>query len=113
MLSTLYDGKAEDILVLETSKLTIIADYFIICSGRSSIQVKSLSDKLEEAMEAHGITATRKEGYQAGRWIVLDYSDVLVHIFHSEEREFYNLERLWTDGENCRNYSAQRESAKA
>lgn len=101
----LYDHKAYDIIVMETAEKTIIADYFIVCDGRSTIQVKTLSDEVEKAMKnTLGVNILRQEGYSEGRWIVLDYGSVLVHIFHQEEREFYNLERLWLDENNFWKY---------
>ena len=94
----LNDKKAVDVIVLDISHLTVITDYFIIASGRSELQVRALYDEVEEKMEEKGLAPSRKEGYQEGRWVVLDYGDVVVHIFHQEERDFYGLERLWADG---------------
>lgn len=96
----LDDKKALDIKALYVADKTIVAEWFIVCSGRSSVQVKTLCDELEEKAPGLGLEARRKEGYNEGRWIVLDFSNVLVHIFHPEEREYYHLERLWEDGEN-------------
>ena len=103
----LHEKGAEDILIVDIKDKTIIADCFVICSGLSSPQVKALSDHVEETLEKIGVFVRRKEGYGQGRWIVLDYSDILVHIFHKEERQFYNLERLWVDGENTIQYSEE------
>ena len=94
----LDDKKAVDIKALYVADKTIIAEWFIVCSGRSSVQVKTLSDEVEAKAPELGITARRREGYNDGRWIVLDFGDILVHIFHPEEREYYHLERLWEDG---------------
>ena len=91
----LESKKAVNVLVLDISHLTIIADCFVIASGNTERQVKSLCDELEEAMEKQGIKAHRKEGYRSGRWIVLDYGDVVVHLLHRDDRAFYNLEKLW------------------
>ena len=96
----LYSKGGEDILLLHVEDMTIIADYFVICTGRSGVQVKALSDHVEDKLAEDEITVIRKEGYNAGRWVVLDYSDVLVHIMLDEEREFYNIERLWVSGTN-------------
>ena len=96
----LEDKKAQNLLMLDVSHLTIVADCFVIASGRSVVQVKALADELDEKLGAEGIFARRREGYAEGRWIVLDYGAVLVHLFHEEEREFYHLERLWMDGSN-------------
>lgn len=96
----LYMKKAEDVRLLNVSHLTIIADYFILASGRSDVHVKSLCDEVQEYMTGIGKKQLRIEGYREGRWIVVDYGDILVHIFHKQEREFYGLERLWVDGNN-------------
>lgn len=89
--------KAIDVVVLDISHLTIIADYFVIASGNTEIQVRALCDELLKSMSEQGIEARGQEGYRHGRWVVLDYGDVIVHIFHREDRAFYNLERLWAD----------------
>ena len=96
----LYQKKAQNIVALDVSEMTVITDAMVIASGRSAIQVKTLADEVEERMSEAGVEPRRKEGQQDGRWIVLDYSSVIVHIFHPEEREYYNIERLWTDGSN-------------
>lgn len=96
----LYAKKAEDVRILHVSHLTIVADYFILASGRSDVHVKSLCDEIRKFMHETGRIQLRIEGYREGRWIVIDYGDVLVHIFHKREREFYGLERLWVDGNN-------------
>jgi ribosome-associated protein len=96
----LFMKKAEDVKVINVSDLTIIADYFVIASGRSDVHVKSLCDEAQKYMFEAGATQLRLEGYREGRWIVIDYGDILIHIFHKNEREFYGLERLWTDGTN-------------
>ncbi len=91
--------KARDIKALGVSDLTILADYFVICSAPSSTQVKSLADTLEEKMDSLGVPITKMEGKQGFNWLLLDYSDVIVHIFYQETREFYGLEKLWQDAE--------------
>lgn len=96
----LYDKKASDITVLNVSHLTVITDFMIIASGRSALQVKALADDVDDAMAMDGVALRAKEGHAEGRWIVLDYGTVLVHIFHPEERQYYRLERLWDDGQN-------------
>lgn len=93
------DKKGFDIKVLNLIKLTPIADYFIIVSGNSTAQVMAIADEVEEKMVEAGFHPSGKEGYRSGRWILLDYGDIVVHIFHREDREFYNLEKLWADGE--------------
>ena len=94
---TLDKHKAENIRVLGVSAITSIADYFLIASGGSANQVRSLSDYVEEALAKEDKHPLRTEGYTAGDWITLDYGDVMVHIFRRETRDFYDLERLWVD----------------
>ena len=96
----LYDKKALDITVLNVSHMTVITDYMVIASGRSALQVKALADDVDDALAMEGVNRRAKEGNAEGRWIVLDYGTVLVHIFHPEDRQFYHLERLWEDGQN-------------
>lgn len=91
--------KALDIKILNVSGLSPIADYLVICSGNSTVQVKAIADEIEDKMAEDGYSLSHKEGYGSGRWILLDYGSVIVHIFHSEERDFYDLERLWADAE--------------
>lgn len=97
MVEAADDKKAFDIKVLNISELTSIGDYFIILSGNSQRQVMSISDEIEDKMSKMGYEPKNKEGYRAAKWVLLDYGDVIVHIFHKEDREFYNLERLWID----------------
>lgn len=104
MAKVLDARKAEDIVLIDVSKITILADTFIVCSGRAANHIKMLADELDNAMAKEGLKRLRMEGYQEGRWIVLDFGDVIVHIFHREEREFYNIERLWLDGTNSERY---------
>ena len=98
LLGILDDKKALDIIAIDVADKTIIADWFVICSGASVIQVKAICDEVLEKYEEIGLRLKRKEGYTEGRWIVLDFGYVLLHIFYPEEREYYNIERLWTDG---------------
>lgn len=108
LCEVLDNKKALDILAVNVADKTIIADWFIIASGRSTTQVKALCDELEEKAAERGLIARRKEGYQEGRWIVVDFGTILVHLFHPEEREYYNLERLWVDDpQHCINYSRE------
>lgn len=102
---TLSSRKACDIVYIAVEEKTSLCDYFVIAGGRSKTQVKSLAENLEEILEKkHGLTPRRREGVREGRWAVLDYSDVIVHIFGGEERDFYRLERLWEDGANLVRY---------
>lgn len=96
----LQDKRAEELLVLKIGHLSVIADLMVIANGRSMLQVKALADNVEAQLQAQGISPTRREGYAEGKWIVIDYGAVLVHIFHEQEREYYHLERLWMDGSN-------------
>lgn len=93
----LYNKKALDIMAIHVGDKTIIADWFIVCSGRATAQVKALSDELEEKAASLGLQTRRIEGYNEGRWIVMDFGSILVHIFYPDEREYYNIERLWVD----------------
>ncbi len=96
----LYDKKAKDIVVLKVEHLTVLTDYLVIATGRSAIQVKALAEEVDDRLAEEGVALRRKEGQNEGRWIVMDYATVMVHVFHQEERTFYNLERLWDDGHN-------------
>lgn len=89
--------KATDIVAVRVADKTIIADWFVFMSGTSAIHVKSICDEIEDKAAEARLELRRREGYSEGRWIVLDYSNILVHIFHPEEREYYNVERLWMD----------------
>ena len=91
--------KARDILLLKVGDLTILADYFIICSADSTTQVRALADAIEEEFEKIGITPISREGKQGLNWVLLDYGDFIIHIFYQETREFYGLEKLWDDAE--------------
>lgn len=96
----LYDKKARDIIALNVAGLTVICDWMVIASGRNANQVKAMADEVDDRMAQHGLTLRRMEGQNEGRWIVMDYGFILVHLFHQEERAYYNLERLWEDGGN-------------
>ena len=96
----LYDKKAYDIVALDVRELTVITDTMLIASGRNALQVRAMADELEEKMTEAGYEPIRKEGQRDGRWVVLDYGTVLVHIFHTEEREFYRLDKLWENDTN-------------
>ena len=93
----LSDKKAADIIAIDVADKTIIAEWFIICSGRSVPHVKTLCDAVEEKCGELNLEVRRKEGYSDGRWTVLDFAHILVHIFHPDERQYYNMERLWID----------------
>lgn len=94
----LDEKKAKDISTISIKEISILADYFVICSGTSIPHIKSLADEVEDRMEKENIMLLHKEGYNSARWILMDYGSVVIHIFHEEDRDFYNLERLWADG---------------
>ncbi len=87
--------RAEDIEVLDLRELTIIADFFMICTGKSSIQLRAIADRIDERMREEGIRKPRIEGYQEATWILLDYGDVVCHLMAAEQRAFYRLEEFW------------------
>jgi len=91
----LYDKKAQDIVALDVSGLTVITDAMVIASGRNVLQVRALADEVEDRLAEAGVNPLRKDGQRDSRWIVLDYGTVLVHLFHTQEREFYRLDKLW------------------
>ena len=100
-IAEILDKKgALDIQVLEVNHLTTITDYFVIASGRNVQSVRSLSEDLEDKLAEENVLPRRREGMHDSRWIVMDYTNVIVHIFHPEERNYYNIERLWQDGTN-------------
>ncbi|HPU01455.1 MAG: ribosome silencing factor [Firmicutes bacterium] len=90
------EKKAEDLILLEVSKVSIIADYFLIATGRTRAQVHAICDYLMEKFRERRRPLLGLEGYQEGWWVVLDYGDLVIHLFQPEAREFYNLERLWS-----------------
>lgn len=96
----LDNKKGRRITVLEVGELTSISDYFVIASGGSAAQVKAMADEVTEKLHGEGYEPVHIEGYNIATWILIDYSDVVVHIFLEETREFYDIERLWTDAKN-------------
>ena len=100
----LKDHKAEDIVAVDVKEKTDVADYFVVAGGRSMTHTRSLIEHVEEEIEKEGVSPTRSEGVREGRWAVLDYGDVIVHIFNDETRLFYHLETLWDDGKNVTRY---------
>ncbi len=91
------DKKAKDVVILELRDLSIITDYFVICSGESSTQVRSIADNVEEKLRRESIRPSGIEGYNLSQWILMDYGDVIVHVFEEGTRAFYELEKLWLD----------------
>lgn len=96
----LKDKKAKDIRLLDIHEISTLADYFIIATGTSTTQVQAMADELDEKMQKAGFKLYHKEGFRGGRWVLLDFSNLVVHLFHTEEREFYNLERIWVDAKD-------------
>lgn len=88
--------RAERVVVLDLRELTQVTDYFVICTGASRVQIRAITDGVLEALASHKMKGVR-EGAEAGQWVLLDYGDVVVHVFGPEAREFYRLERLWGD----------------
>jgi len=97
IVDTLDDKKALNIVSLDLHNLSFVTDYYIICHGNSDRQVQALSDAVVERVEKAGYQVRGIEGVDTSRWILIDIGDVVVHIFHREDREYYNLERLWSD----------------
>ena len=89
---------AVDISVIDISQVSVVADYFIIAAGNSANQVQAIADDVMEKMGRAGYDLRQVEGYQSARWILLDYHDVVIHVFYQEDRRFYDLERIWRDG---------------
>lgn len=89
------DRKAYDLELLDVSKLTSVADYFLICTGRSDTQVRAIAQRVEESLRALGVQPLAQEGYSRGHWVLMDYGDVVIHIFYQPIRAFYDLEGLW------------------
>ncbi len=105
----LADKRGKDIVALYVREKTDLCDYFIIASGSNAPQLKAMGERVEELVERElGVVPTRTEGVRDGRWGVVDYGDVIVHIFNDETRLFYHLERLWTDGANLQRFDEEK-----
>lgn len=96
MRAAALDKKAEDVVEIDVAGRTIIADKFVIVTGRSKIQTRSIADSIAEKIKEAGLQVSRVEGYADGNWILIDLGNVVVHVFTPEQRTFYNLERLWS-----------------
>jgi len=92
------DKKAEDIVVLDIRKLANFCDYFIICSGTSDRHVKAIADGVQDGLKEAGLSIGKIQGYREGKWVIVDSSDIVVHVFEKANREFYGLEYLWQGG---------------
>ena len=99
-IKALEDKKGNDIRVIDIQDVSIIADYFIIASGSNRNQVQTMADNVEEVLGRAGYEPRQLEGYGTATWILMDYNDIIVHIFSEEDRLFYDLERIWRDGKN-------------
>ena len=97
-VEALEDKKAEDIAIIDISEVSVIADYFIIAGGNNNSQIQALSDAVDEKLGRAGLPLKQIEGYNNANWILLDFGDIIVHIFDKENRLFYDLERIWCDG---------------
>lgn len=93
----IFNKKGYDVTILDLRDLATFADYFVICSADSDTQVKAIADEIDKSLRDEGIKCWHKEGYMALSWVLLDYVDVVVHVFKKESREFYNIEKLWGD----------------
>ncbi|MBA2869821.1 ribosome-associated protein [Anoxybacillus calidus] len=91
------DKKAEDIVALNMKSISLVADYFMICHGNSEKQVQAIAREIKEKAEEQQIPVKRLEGFEEAKWVLVDLGDVVVHVFHKDERAYYNLERLWGD----------------
>ena len=96
----LDDKKGEDIQVIDISQVSVLADYFIIANGNSESQVRALVDNVEEELSKAGYEMKQREGYGAGNWVLMDFGEIIVHVFDKENRLFYDLERIWRDGKH-------------
>ena len=97
-IAALEDKKAEDVRLIDISDVSVLADYFIIASGNNRAQVQAMADEVEECLGRAGAEPRQIEGYQSANWVLLDFGDVIIHIFDAQNRLFYDLERIWKDG---------------
>ncbi len=108
VIEALEDKKAEDIRVLDISGVSVLADYFVIANGMNRNQVQAMADSVEDALGRAGYEPKHIEGYQSANWILMDYKDVIIHVFSKEDRGFYDLERIWRDGKEISKEDLQR-----
>lgn len=99
IVKTLDNKKAEDIKVIKIKEISVLADYFVIADGLSGTQTRALADEVEFRLKEQGRSPNQIQGANGSNWIILDYGDIVVHVFSKDQRDFYNLERLWRDGE--------------
>ncbi len=98
VVKVLEDKKGEDVAVLDIQEVTVIADYFVIATGNNPAQIEAMTEAVDEALSKEGVFVKHTEGHQGKNWVLMDYGDVIVHIFDRENRLFYDLERIWKDG---------------
>lgn len=92
------DENAMDMVILDVNELTVIADYFVICNGRNMVQIRSIAENVEKVVqEKESMLPLRRDGFQEGKWIILDYGSTIFHVFRQEERDYYKLDKLWGD----------------
>ena len=96
--NALNEKKAIDITIIDISNISVVADYFIIAGGNNENQVKAMADEVDEKFAKHDINSNHVEGYQNANWILMDYGDIVVHVFNQDDRLFYDLEKIWRDG---------------
>ena len=94
----LADKKGEDIKIIDISGISVLADYFLIASGSNDSQIRAMVDNVEEELLKAGYSVKQREGYGSGSWVLMDFGDIIVHVFDKENRLFYDLERIWRDG---------------
>lgn len=97
VVKAVEDKKAHNIVVLNLKGISLVADYFVICHGNSDTQVQAIAQEVRKVAGERGIALRGLEGFDAARWVLIDLGDVIVHVFHRDEREYYNIERLWSD----------------
>jgi ribosome-associated protein len=97
-VDAMLDKKAGDVKVLDISNISVIADYFIIADGSNTNQIQAIVDNIEEKLHEAGADEPRVEGYNTASWILLDYNDVIIHVFNRDDRLYYDLDRIWRDG---------------
>jgi ribosome-associated protein len=97
VVKAMEDKKANNVVVLNLKGISLIADYFVICHGNSDTQVQAIADEVRNKAGELGVPVRGTEGFESARWVLVDLGDVVVHVFHRDEREYYNIERLWSD----------------
>ena len=99
-VNSLEEKKGEQIKIIDISKISVVADYFVIASGKNVNQIRAMADEVEEKLSKVKIEPKQIEGYNTASWILMDYRDFIIHIFNEEQRLYYDIERIWSDGKN-------------